>query len=350
MIIKVIDQSSISITPEESDDLLILRRVIVKGDRLVGNTTRVIKQERDYSRPDRGERIHIRIAINVEKISLDHVLDKLKVRGTILESSSKHVPHGSYHSFIVKPNQWFTLTKRRWSKEHKDLLKSNKKQFGFLLVAIDKNDCGIGRLKGTRLQIVPNIYSDYSGKRYKSTFDVKQFFNQIKNMILNYIKENDIIIIFGPGETRKKFANYLDDCAISKKHHIKIVEGIDSGGEDGLYIFTKSNAMKKVISESKLAKVSEMIDQVMFMAHKKSTKFTMGFKETKMANECGAIDSLVFSEKIFQIEDEEAVIEFLNNAEKNGVKIYSVDSSTDLGLRVTSLGGIISILRFSIKL
>ena len=32
-----------------------------------------------------------------------------------------------------------------------------------------------------------------------------------------------------------------------------------------------------------------------------------------------------------------------------GVKIYSVDSSTDIGLRVTGLGGIVSLLRYSLE-
>ena len=75
----------------------------------------------------------------------------------------------------------------------------------------------------------------------------------------------------------------------------------------------------------------------------------MGFEETQKANEFGAIESLVFSEKVIQRQDEQKVIDFLNDAENKGVKTYSVDSSTDVGLRVTGLGGIISILRFPVS-
>ena len=79
-----------------------MRRIIKEGDRVVGDTTRVIKLEKDYSRPDKGERIRIRIALNVEKISLDDVLDRLRIGGTISESNNESVPHGSHHSFILK--------------------------------------------------------------------------------------------------------------------------------------------------------------------------------------------------------------------------------------------------------
>ena len=57
-----------------------LRRVIKQNDRVIGDTTRVLKQEKDYSRPDKGERIKVRIALTVEKISLDDVLDRFEGR------------------------------------------------------------------------------------------------------------------------------------------------------------------------------------------------------------------------------------------------------------------------------
>jgi protein pelota len=74
----------------------------------------------------------------------------------------------------------------------------------------------------------------------------------------------------------------------------------------------------------------------------------MGFDETFNANQMGAIESLVFSDKAIQ-DDEQKMIDFLNDVEDKGVKIYSVDSSTDIGLRVTGLGGIISLLRYTIE-
>ena len=55
MISKIIDDNTISYIPEDSDDLIILRRIIKKGDRVVGETVRVIKQEKEFARPDKGE-------------------------------------------------------------------------------------------------------------------------------------------------------------------------------------------------------------------------------------------------------------------------------------------------------
>ena len=349
MITKILDDNSISLIPEESDDLLILRRIIKTGDRIVGTTSRVIKQDKEYSRPDRGDRVKIRIALDVEKISLDNVLDRLRVTGKIAESNNESVTHGSHHSFLIKVNEGFNLIKKRWEEVEKKLIHSKEQKFGFLLIAIDTSDCGIGRLKGTHLELTPNIYSGASGKQYKSNFNIEKFFDIIQRAVFSSLKEGDTIIIFGPGETKKKFSNYIQKTSVGQKYKIQVIEGIDSGGEDGIYTFTKSQSMKEIMSESKLAKVSSIIDEIMYRANKKSRKFTMGFEETKNANQFGAIDSLVFSEKIIQTEDEEKIIEFLNDAESKGVKAYSADSTTDVGLRVTGLGGIVSLLRFPVE-
>jgi len=109
MITKIIDENSVSCIPEDSDDLIILRRVIKKGDKIIGETVRVVKQEKDFARPDKGERIKIRLSLEVEKISLDSVLDRMRVGGIIKESNNESVPHGSHHSFIIKIDQPFNL-------------------------------------------------------------------------------------------------------------------------------------------------------------------------------------------------------------------------------------------------
>lgn len=345
MITKIIDENSISVMPEDSDDLLNLRRIIKENDKVIGDTTRVQKQDKDYSRPDKGERIKVRIALTVEKISLDDVLDRLRIGGTISESSNESVPHGSHHSFIIKIGDGITISKKKWTPVEKNLLVSSNSQVGFVLVAIDTGDCGIARLRGTHLEFIPNIYSGSGGKRYKTNFNIEKFFEQIQQAVSTVFKKGDSIVVFGPGETKKRFVNFIQK---SQKYKIQVVEGIDSGGEDGIYIFTKSQTMKEIMSDSKLAKVSSIIDEIMLLANKKSGKFTMGFDETFNANQIGAVESLVFSDKAIQ-DNEQKMIDFLNDVESKGVKIYSVDSSTDIGLRVTGLGGIVSLLRYAIE-
>jgi protein pelota len=349
MITKIIDDSTISFLVEEPDDLLILRRVIKKQDRITSDTTRVIKQEKDFSRPDRGERIKIRISLEVEKVGLDAVFDRLRILGTIIESSNEAVSKGVHHSLLVNIGDSLNVVKKKWQPFELKLIKSRDESFGFALIAIDKGDCGIGKLKGTHLQLMQNLYSGSSGKQYKTSFNIQTFFESVAKALETVLRENDLIIIFGPGETKRQFGNFLQKIPLAKKHKIETIDGIDSGGEDGIYTFIKSKSMQQILGQSKLAKVASILEEVMVKASKKSRRFTMGFEETKKANQFGAIESLVFSEKIIQTHDEEQVIEFLNEAESKGVKVYALDSSTDIGLQVSGLGGMVSLLRFPVE-
>ena len=103
------------------------------------------------------------------------------------------------------------------------------------------------------------------------------------------------------------------------------------------------------MSSSKIAMVSTILDRVMQQINNGEKKYTMGIKETKYANSLNAIDSLVYSDKVFSEIKEDEFIKLLNDMEYNNVKIYATDSTTDIGLRVSSLGGIIALLRYRIN-
>jgi len=156
-------------------------------------------------------------------------------------------------------------------------------------------------------------------------------------------------VVFGPGETKKKFVNFLATTQNGQNHEINMIDGIDSSGEDGIHIFTKSKSMKEIISNSKLAKVSDIIDQVMFLANKNSRKFTMGLEVTRIANDYGAIDSVIYSEKAIHSHDEQEIINFQTDEEAKGSEVYCVDETTDAGLRVTGHGGMSTILSFAVE-
>lgn len=348
MIHRRIDNCSVALSPEDPDDLLALRRIIASGDRVVSDTTRVVKMDREYARPDSGRRVRIRLALDVERASLDYRLDRLRIRGVIAEANSEHVSRGSHHSLVVGLGDRLTLTKKAWTALHRLLLKRGAGA-GFVLVAVDTDGCGIGRLKGTHLHTVPEIRSSYSGKRYRSSFRIEVFFGEIERALESLASKGDAIVIFGPGQTKNKLANYFHKSSLAASHGISVADGVDTGGEDGLHTFTKSDTMRKMMAESKLARVLSILDEIMAAAGRGKSRFTMGLNETQEACRSGAIGSLIFSERILQEADEDAVIELLNRAQSAGANVYGVDSSTDIGLRVDGLGGIVSLLRFAMR-
>ena len=65
----------------------------------------------------------------------------------------------------------------------------------------------------------------------------------------------------------------------------------------------------------------------------------MGIKEVSNVASVGLLRALPFLILIYSNAEEDTIIQLLNKVERQGANTYAVDSSTDMGLRVSSLGG-----------
>jgi protein pelota len=362
MIIKEAKESSgkaYFVIPEDADDLFTLRRIIENGDHVFADTTRVIKRVKEYARPDKGERIKVRVSVRVENIGLDDMVDRLRITGIITNTDNELVPRGIHHSLTVQVGDTITIDKnRKWNDVETNILKRSGNSTNFILVAIDAQEAAVAKISGTHLKIIPNIYSGQSGKRYqhaaKNNPNIEIFFEDIAKTIQSVFSagaDNNsiIIIIFGPGETKRRFYNLLVDKQKLEKGKVSIIDGVDVAGEDGIFVFLRSSAIKEVMSSSKLATVSSILDEIMRLVHNGESKYAMGMQEVSNAASIKAIEYLVFSDSIFKTIDENDVVKLLNLLESHGAKSFAVDSSTDIGWRVSSLGGIVALLRYSIR-
>jgi protein pelota len=362
MIIKEAKESSgkaYFVIPEDADDLLTLRRIIENGDYVFADTTRVIKKVKEFARPDKGERIKVRVSVRVESISLDDIVDRLRITGIITNTDNELVPRGIHHSLTVQVGDTITIDKnRKWNDVETNILKRSGNSINFILVAIDAQEAAVAKISGTHLKIIPNIYSGQSGKRYqhaaKNNPNIEIFFDDIAKTIQSMFsaaeeENNSTIIIFGPGETKRRFYNLLVEKHKLDKGKVSLIDGVDVAGEDGIFVFLRSPAIKEAMSSSKLATVSSILDEIMRLVHKGYAKYAMGMQEVSNAASIKAIEYLVFSDSIFKTTDENDVVKLLNLLESQGAKSFAVDSSTDIGWRVSSLGGIVALLRYSIR-
>jgi protein pelota len=360
MIVKEVTNSSDKayfVISEDADDLFSLRRIIEGGDYVIADSTRVIKQVGEYARPDKGERIKVRVSVRVENISFDQSIDRLRITGIITASSNELVSKGTHHSLTLRVGDSITIDKgRKWSNLEINILRKSGDTSGFILIAIDTQEAAIAKLSGTHLEIIPNIYSGKSGKRYpqavKKDSKTESFFEDIARTISGLLimeKDRFRAIIFGPGETKRRFYNFFSTTTDIDKNIFLVLEGIDVAGEDGIYVFLRSSAMKEVMKTSKLASVSYIVDEIMSLVSKGENKFAIGIHEVQNAASIKAVNNLVLSDSIFRTAGESEVIGLLNLLEGQGTKVYAVDSSTDIGMRVSALGGVVALLRYAIR-
>lgn len=348
------------IIPQDPDDLFTLRRIIDIEDTLIADTTRVIKQVKEYARPDKGERIRVRILIKVQTVSFDGSVGRLRVGGVIINSDNDLVPKGQHHSVAISVGDMVTLDKNRlWKESEFEIISKSIENSTFILVAIDTQEAAVASVTGTHLKILPNIYSGQSGKRYsgskKLNPNIETFFEEVvaaAQSILTSNIANQTVIMFGPGETKRRFHNFFFthmESSGSNKIRTKIIEGVDVAGEDGIHVSLRSDSLREVMKDTKLGTVSTVLDQVFYLVSKGEPKFAIGMKEVNQASKLKAIQYLLYSDTVFQNATEEEIVLLLNTVEGLGARTYGMDSSTDIGLRISSLGGIVALLRFAIR-
>ena len=346
-------EKSKAISAEDLDDLFTLRRIIEINDTIITDTTRSIKQKSEFSRPDKGERVKIRILLRIEAIKFDGTVDRIRIGGTILNSDNQLVPKGVHHSISIKVDDMIILEKKQWKKIQADILKNSGNDTIYLLISIDTQEAAIALVTGTHVKILPNIYSGQSGKRFQGSrminANIESFFEEILlgiKSVTNLHDQKQMLILFGPGETKRRFFNFL---AKEFNEKITVLEGIDVAGEDGIFVSLRSTSLKELLKASKIGIVSSMLDKLIYLIHSDDPKYAIGVNEVRNAVNNKSIESLIYSNSILEKLDEGEFIDLLNSTEAVGAKIYGVDASTDIGLRVSSLGGIVGLLRFAIR-
>ncbi|MDA4111169.1 MAG: hypothetical protein OK439_01415, partial [Thaumarchaeota archaeon] len=290
----------VTVTPEQPDDLWTLRRVITKGDLVAGETSRVYKDLGEYSRPDK-ERIKVTVTVEVEAIQLDSTFSRLKVSGKIVDVSNELLSKGSFHSLTLSEGHRVSVRKPSgFTGVQLRLIEgAGAPRDNYVVIALDRREAGIGVIKGTHLQILPTIESGITGKMYQdSKKGGTNYFEKIADAMSVVYPQNSKIFVLGPGTTKDAFVNYL---VRERKEfaEVRSIEGSDVAGEDGVYVALRNPNLQVALSESRLAKVSKLLAEVMRRISLGDSRVSLAFKESYKAAKQGAVESLILADKIF---------------------------------------------------
>jgi protein pelota len=338
------------LTVESADDLWILRRLLAPGDTVVTRSSRVSKREGDYARPDKGERIKVTIALEIEAISLDSSVARLRIRGKIVEASDESVTKAGSHSLLVSPGQELTIKKEDWDASDTRVLNSSAvSERRFLLLAMDRREAGVGLLTGSHLTVVSTVESGASGKGgMGKEVDMQPYFRKVADLLKATWREGDVIFLAGPGNTKLTMENVLKKDPDLRKGEV-LVEGFDLSGSDGVRGLVKYDGFRKVASDSILVEVQETVEEAIRRVSRGERRIAYTLPRVSKAAQAGAVDRCVVSDDVFANNvDENALVETLNLVEAKGGKVFLCDSSLETGKQVSALGGLVALLRYEV--
>ena len=198
-----------SLVIESAEDLWTLRRLISKGDVLVTRSSRVVKKDEEFSRPDKGERVKVTLALAVEEAHLDSSIERIRVRGTIVEASDESVTKAGFHSVTLSPGHSLTLRKRAWTPLDTRLVRPRRGHATrFVLVAADRREAGVGTLSGSHLSYVTSVESGLGGKMGEE-MSPKPYISKVVDVVAQVAHEGDHVAVAGPGNFKHAVSNQI---------------------------------------------------------------------------------------------------------------------------------------------
>ncbi|HYC26466.1 MAG TPA: hypothetical protein VEB67_00410 [Nitrososphaerales archaeon] len=337
-----------SLTIESSDDLWTLRRLIARGDVVVTRSSRVVKKEDEYSRPDKGERVKVTLALSVEEVHLDSSIERIRLRGSIVEASDDSVNRSGSHAVTLSPGHSLTLRKEHWSQVDVRLVRPPAGESKrFVLLAADRREAGLGTLAGSHLTVVTSVESGLGGKQGDEQ-SASPYLRKLADLVALTAREEDEVVVAGPGNFKNAIVNQIRER--TKSLAIVAVEGFDLTGTDGVRALIRFKGFQELARGSRLVDMQKLVDEAIRRISSGDQKVAYSLPRVAQAAVSGAVESCAVSDDVFSAGlDEEEVVSVLNEVESKGGTVYLADSSLEFGKQVSSFGGILALLRYQLR-
>jgi len=345
----------VKVIPETLDDLWHLYNIIYEDDEVYTRTTREIKPDEKYARPRRGKRIPVFLGVKVEKIGWDKLLGRLRAHGTICKAPET-VPLGAHHTVNIALNKPLTIVKKKWARHNVERLKraSKTSEKPVTIIAIDDEGYAIATTKqyGVEVEVEERIKLPGKLEAEKRSAAIKEYFRKALSSLRQvWTATRTPITIIGVGFVKRDFAKFLQNEATEIAKSVVDVKSVNNSGVAGIYEALRSGILLKTTKHMRIAEETEVIEEVLKRLGKSESNIAYGFDDVKRLAELGAIDTMVLADTMLRkASDEKRLLleDLMKVVEQKGGEIMVVSTEHEAGLKLSALGGIAALLRFSI--
>jgi protein pelota len=347
----------VKVLPESLDDLWHLYNIVLKNDEVYAQTTREVKVEERYARPQRGKRVPVFLGVRVEKVLWDRILNRLRIHGIVCEAPEEINVTGSHHTIDVTVNKPVTIVKTEWSKHQIDRLeRASMVTVGPIIVmSMDYEEYCVAVLRQYGIEVKTEEKTRLPGKleAEKRTAAIHEFFKTaLKSLRETWMNLRNPIVIIGPGFVKNDFVKYVKDAALDVADAIIDVKSVNSSGLAGIQEALRSGVFTKALRRVRIAEETEVMEEVLARLGKGKGDVTYGFAEVEKADAYGAVERLLVADATLRESPDEkrkALEKLVNEVEEKGGRIIIVSTEHEAGTKLLSLGGVAALLRFSVS-
>lgn len=332
--------NEIKLLPETLDDLWHMYNLIDEGDIVFATTFRRGEEKTDKLRPDRADKVRMRLGIRVKKVEFHESEDVLRILG-VIEVGPQDL--GEHHTLLVSTGEPLTIVKPEWRPQHFDRIKravASSEKPSIFFVAIEDTDAVIAVAREYGIKEFATITRNPGGKMYESKSTEDEYVDEVVGKLKTLV-HGEPLILLGPGFVKEALAKRIRETVPEMSETMSVVH-TGQAGMAGIHELMKEGIGGKILEETRVAKETRLMEQL-FSEIGKDGMFAYGDESVGAAADAGAISMLlVLDTKVRS----SAVDKLLRKVEDARGEIMIISSRHEAGRRLESLGGVAAILRY----
>ncbi|KAI9371660.1 eRF1 domain 1-domain-containing protein [Aspergillus egyptiacus] len=381
---------SVTLIPEEPEDMWHAYNLIVPGDLLYATALRRVTTTGTTGSTS-SSRVRLTLEIRVKSLDFDPQNSQLHVSGQIV-NETPHTKIGQHHTLDLELNRQFTLEKgsgsgaenegNGWDSVAVEALKDavdeggNRRAEAVAVVMQEglAHICFIGQFRTILKQKVEMSVprKRQGGSDHDKT--MTKFFQTTLDTLLRHMEFNTSstsmtsnepvrpVLLASPGFVAAAFQKHIQNVANTTTPALKrllpsiVVVHSASGYLHSLTEVLQSPTVKTLLSDTKHARETKLMDDFHEQLRKETSKATYGPREVEHAVDQGAVGRgggvLIISNRLFRSQDVAerkrwvALVDRVRDVEGGEVRVLS--SEHESGKRLDGLGGIAALLTFPV--
>ena len=334
--------NEIKLLSETIDDLWHLYNLVDERDLIFATTYRRKEEKPDKLRPDRVEKIRMRLGLRVQKVEFHESDDVLRILGRI-EQGPQDV--GEHHTLMLSPGEDVTIIKPEWKAQHFDRIKraiSSSEKASLFFVAIEDTDAVIAAVREYGMKEYATITRNPQGKMYDAKPNEEEFLNEVVGK-LALVLHGEPLIVLGPGFTKEALAKRIREKLPEAASAVS-VQSTGQAGMAGIHELMKKGIGGKIVENTRVAMETRLMERL-FSEIGKDGLFAYGDASVESAVEAGAVSILLVLDTKVRSPSVDGLIRTVENARG---EFHIISSMHEAGRRLESLGGIAALLRYKI--
>lgn len=357
---------SLSLVPQDKEDLWQLYNLIQKGDVVELSTVRNVKK----TEGGKAERVHVKLKLLVESVDYAPSDETMRIRGKTTEQN-EYVPNQSYHTAEVQLNKALKINKPEWDEISYGIVieaSSVEKKAEVGAVVLQEGVAHLCLVTDTmtvlRNKIEKSIPRKSRGDAGGSSHDkaMAKFLAMVlatvtRNFDLDKLK---VVILASPGFTAGALQKTIfddavkeDNKAVIKNRSKFLVVHSSTGYLQGLEEVLKDPSVQKNLNDTKFAREAAVFEEFQRVLNEDDDRAWYGPKEVSKAVELGAVKYLLLTDSLFRSDDitvRKHYIALSDDTKSQGGEVLIFSTLHESGEQLDQLTGAAVLLKYPLDL